>query len=86
MENCKNTDAPSVKSERRLLLRLLGTGLNMTEPGWVVKYRLSVSPLLIAALEYDTSMKTHPLQKSPPLSLQALTESFSLHSRSSQTC
>lgn len=40
-ENCKYTAAPSVKSEQKLVFGSLGTGLNMTKAGWVVKYLLS---------------------------------------------
>lgn len=39
--NCKNTAAPSVKSEHKLVFGGLGSGLDKATAGWVVKYLLS---------------------------------------------
>lgn len=73
MENCKYTAAPSVKSEQKLAFGGLGTWLNMTEAGWVVKtHKCLVSVLLslspFSVLEYKFPLTTTPPQKYLPLS------------------
>lgn len=53
--NYKNTAAPSVKSEQKLVFGGLGSGLDKATAGWAVKYLFSslllIFPFLVAVLE-----------------------------------